>query len=135
MLRYPAPTLRAGPQPFFQGAELPPGAFLMAKPLLLVLGFALVTTLGWGYSTPPTGTTEPPAAQTAAPTEDETLQNEADNQENVLSQVGGEPPARSVCPSGGRSLKRVLLKRSQAAVGPSITEGEGFCFSCIRTFS
>jgi hypothetical protein len=26
--------------------------------------------------------------QTVAPTEDETLQNEADNQENVLSQVG-----------------------------------------------
>ncbi|XP_043306831.1 olfactomedin-like protein 2B isoform X5 [Cervus canadensis] len=62
----------------------------MAKPLLLVLGFALVTTLGWGYSSPPTGTTEPPAAQTVAPTEDETLQNEADNQENVLSQLLGD---------------------------------------------
>ncbi|KAB0357786.1 hypothetical protein FD754_001942 [Muntiacus muntjak] len=62
----------------------------MAKPLLLVLGFALVTALGWGYSTPPTGTTEPPDAQTVAPTEDETLQNEADNQENVLSQLLGD---------------------------------------------
>ncbi|KAM9690997.1 olfactomedin-like protein 2B isoform 4-T4 [Dama dama] len=62
----------------------------MAKPLLLVLGFALVTTLGWGYSSPPTGTTEPPDAQTVAPTEDETLQNEADNQENVLSQLLGD---------------------------------------------
>ncbi|KAB0387291.1 hypothetical protein FD755_002247 [Muntiacus reevesi] len=62
----------------------------MAKPLLLVLGFALVTALGWGYSSPPTGTTEPPDAQTVAPTEDETLQNEADNQENVLSQLLGD---------------------------------------------
>ncbi|XP_006072726.3 olfactomedin-like protein 2B isoform X4 [Bubalus bubalis] len=62
----------------------------MAKSLLLVLCFALVTTLGWGYSTPPTGTTEPPDVQTVAPTEDETLQNEADNQENVLSQLLGD---------------------------------------------
>ncbi|XP_055258572.1 olfactomedin-like protein 2B isoform X2 [Moschus berezovskii] len=62
----------------------------MAKSLLPVLCFALVTTLGWGYSTPPTGTTEPPDAQTVAPTEDETLQNEADNQENVLSQLLGD---------------------------------------------
>ncbi|XP_055443263.1 olfactomedin-like protein 2B isoform X2 [Bubalus kerabau] len=62
----------------------------MAKSLLLVLCFALVTTPGWGYSTPPTGTTEPPDVQTVAPTEDETLQNEADNQENVLSQLLGD---------------------------------------------
>ncbi|XP_010852986.1 PREDICTED: olfactomedin-like protein 2B isoform X3 [Bison bison bison] len=62
----------------------------MAKSLLLVLCFALVTTLGWGYSAPPTGTTEPPDVQTVAPTEDETLQNEADNQENVLSQLLGD---------------------------------------------
>ncbi|XP_059946820.1 olfactomedin-like protein 2B isoform X3 [Mesoplodon densirostris] len=62
----------------------------MAKSLLLVLCFALVMALGWGYSTPPTGTTEPPDVQTVAPTEDETLQNEADNQENVLSQLLGD---------------------------------------------
>ncbi|XP_057387728.1 olfactomedin-like protein 2B isoform X3 [Balaenoptera acutorostrata] len=62
----------------------------MAKSLLLVLCFTLVMALGSGYSTPPTGTTEPPAVQTVAPTEDETLQNEADNQENVLSQLLGD---------------------------------------------
>ncbi|XP_019842590.2 olfactomedin-like protein 2B isoform X4 [Bos indicus] len=62
----------------------------MAKSLLLVLCFALVTTLGWGYSAPPTGTIDPPDVQTVAPTEDETLQNEADNQENVLSQLLGD---------------------------------------------
>ncbi|XP_040085949.1 olfactomedin-like protein 2B isoform X1 [Oryx dammah] len=62
----------------------------MAKSLLLVFCFALVTTLGWGYSSPLTGTTEPPDVQTVAPTEDETLQNEADNQENVLSQLLGD---------------------------------------------
>lgn len=78
----------------------------MAKPLLLVLGFALVTTLGWGYSSPPTGTTEPPDAQTVAPTEDETLQNEADNQENVLSQVGGEAPHAPFAPVAVGALRR-----------------------------
>ncbi|XP_032470699.1 olfactomedin-like protein 2B isoform X2 [Phocoena sinus] len=62
----------------------------MAKSLRLALCFALVMALGWGYSTPPTGTTEPPDVQTVAPTEDETLQNEADNQENVLSQLLGD---------------------------------------------
>uniref|UniRef100_A0A8C3W116 Olfactomedin like 2B n=1 Tax=Catagonus wagneri TaxID=51154 RepID=A0A8C3W116_9CETA len=62
----------------------------MAKSLLLVLCLSLVMALGWGYSTSPTGTTEPPDVQTVAPTEDETLQNEADNQENVLSQLLGD---------------------------------------------
>ncbi|XP_007458479.1 PREDICTED: olfactomedin-like protein 2B isoform X1 [Lipotes vexillifer] len=62
----------------------------MAKSLLLALCFALVMALGWGYSTPPTGATEPPDVQTVASTEDETLQNEADNQENVLSQLLGD---------------------------------------------
>ncbi|XP_037681413.1 olfactomedin-like protein 2B [Choloepus didactylus] len=62
----------------------------MAKPLLLVLCFALVAARGWESSTPPTGTSEPPDLQTVAPTEDETLQNEADNQENVLSQLLGD---------------------------------------------
>eukprot|EP00071_Canis_lupus_P015845 XP_005640997.1 olfactomedin-like protein 2B [Canis lupus familiaris] len=38
----------------------------------------------------PGGTGEPADAPTAAPTEDETLQNEADNQENVLSQLLGD---------------------------------------------
>ncbi|KAM6153446.1 olfactomedin-like protein 2B [Erethizon dorsatum] len=62
----------------------------MAKPLPLVLCFALLVARVWGVSTPPTGTTEPPDTQTVAPTEDETLQNEADNQENVLSQLLGD---------------------------------------------
>ncbi|XP_007935958.1 olfactomedin-like protein 2B [Orycteropus afer afer] len=62
----------------------------MAKPLLLVLCFALVVTRGWEPSIPPTGTSEPPDMQTVVPTEDETLQNEADNQENVLSQLLGD---------------------------------------------
>ncbi|XP_047640016.1 olfactomedin-like protein 2B isoform X2 [Phacochoerus africanus] len=62
----------------------------MAKSLLLVLCLSLVMALGWGHSTPSTGTTEPPDVRTVAPTEDETLQNEADNQENVLSQLLGD---------------------------------------------
>ncbi|XP_003415253.1 olfactomedin-like protein 2B [Loxodonta africana] len=62
----------------------------MAKPLLLVLYFALVVAQGWGSSTPRTGTSEPPDVQTVVPTEDATLQNEADNQENVLSQLLGD---------------------------------------------
>lgn len=63
-------------------------ASLMAKPLPLVLCFALLVARVWAVTTPPTGTTETPDAQTVSPTEDEILQNEADNQENVLSQVG-----------------------------------------------
>lgn len=64
----------------------------MAKPLLLVVCGALVVARAqWGASVTPAGTSEPPDAPTVAPTEDETLQNEADNQENVLSQVGGGP--------------------------------------------
>nr|XP_012805284.2 olfactomedin-like protein 2B isoform X2 [Jaculus jaculus] len=63
----------------------------MAKPLPLVLCFALVVARIWGSSTPPTGSSEPPDVPTVAPTEeDETLQNEADNQENVLSQLLGD---------------------------------------------
>nr|XP_002760253.3 olfactomedin-like protein 2B isoform X1 [Callithrix jacchus] len=62
----------------------------MAKPLLLVLYFSLIVAPGWVSSIVPTGTSEPPNAQTVAPTEDETLQNEADNQENVLSQLLGD---------------------------------------------
>ncbi|XP_077012821.1 olfactomedin-like protein 2B isoform X2 [Tamandua tetradactyla] len=62
----------------------------MAKPLLLVLCSALVVAQSWGSSAPPTRTSEPPDVQTVAPTEDETLQNEADNQENVLSQLLGD---------------------------------------------
>ncbi|XP_004479755.1 olfactomedin-like protein 2B isoform X3 [Dasypus novemcinctus] len=62
----------------------------MAKPLLLVLCSALVVARGWGSGTPPTGTSESPEVQTVEPTEDETLQNEADNQENVLSQLLGD---------------------------------------------
>ncbi|XP_038205444.1 olfactomedin-like protein 2B [Arvicola amphibius] len=62
----------------------------MASPLTLVLCFALMVTWVWGSSTPPTGTSEPPEVETVAPTEDDTLQNEADNQENVLSQLLGD---------------------------------------------
>ncbi|XP_032147469.1 olfactomedin-like protein 2B isoform X1 [Sapajus apella] len=62
----------------------------MAKPLLLVLYFSLIVAPGWVASIVPTGTSEPPDAQTVVPTEDETLQNEADNQENVLSQLLGD---------------------------------------------
>ncbi|XP_069856298.1 olfactomedin-like protein 2B isoform X1 [Dipodomys merriami] len=62
----------------------------MAKPLPLVLCFTLVVVRVWGSSTPSTGTSEPPDVQTVGPTEDETLQNEADNQENVLSQLLGD---------------------------------------------
>lgn len=60
----------------------------MANPLSVVLCFALVVAQVLGSSTTPAGTSEPPDVQTVAPTEDDTLQNEADNQENVLSQVG-----------------------------------------------
>lgn len=71
------------------GTKVPVVAPLMASPLKLVLCFALVVARVWGTSIPPTGTSEPPDVQTVAPTEeDDTLQNEADNQENVLSQVG-----------------------------------------------
>lgn len=70
------------------GTKVPIVASLMAYPLPLVLCFALVVTRVWGSTTPPTGTSEPPDVQTVAPTEDDILQNEADNQENVLSQVG-----------------------------------------------
>lgn len=63
---------------------------LMAKPQPLVLCFALLVARVWGISTPRAGTTDSPDAQTVAPTEDETLQNEADNQENVLSQLLGD---------------------------------------------
>ncbi|KAM9687486.1 olfactomedin-like protein 2B [Trichechus inunguis] len=62
----------------------------MANPLLLVLYFALLVARGWGSSTPPTGMSEPPDVQTVATMEAETLQNEADNQENVLSQLLGD---------------------------------------------
>ncbi|XP_004639948.1 olfactomedin-like protein 2B [Octodon degus] len=62
----------------------------MAKPLPLVLCLALLVARVWGVSTPPTVTTESPEVQTVAPTEDEILQNEADNQENVLSQLLGD---------------------------------------------
>ncbi|XP_062962261.1 olfactomedin-like protein 2B isoform X1 [Cynocephalus volans] len=62
----------------------------MATRLLLVLCLALVVAPGWGSGPAPTGMSEPPEMQTVAPTEDETLQNEADNQENVLSQLLGD---------------------------------------------
>ncbi|KAM4806649.1 olfactomedin-like protein 2B isoform 5-T5 [Urocitellus parryii] len=62
----------------------------MAKALLLVLCFSLIAARVWGSSTVPTETSEPPDEQTVAPTEDEILQNEADNQENVLSQLLGD---------------------------------------------
>ncbi|XP_055480691.1 olfactomedin-like protein 2B [Psammomys obesus] len=64
----------------------------MANPLPLVLCFALVVARvsGSSMAPPPAGTSEPPDVQTVAPTEDDILQNEADNQENVLSQLLGD---------------------------------------------
>ncbi|XP_066117099.1 olfactomedin-like protein 2B isoform X2 [Saccopteryx bilineata] len=62
----------------------------MASPLLLVLCLALGVALGCVSGVTPTGSREPPNAQTVTPTEAETLQNEADNQENVLSQLLGD---------------------------------------------
>ncbi|XP_036891031.1 olfactomedin-like protein 2B isoform X2 [Sturnira hondurensis] len=76
----------------------------MAKPLLLVLCLTLgvapccassaapagTSEPPVGTSEPPAGTSEPPLAQTVAPTEAEPLQNEADNQENILSQLLGD---------------------------------------------
>ncbi|XP_072670465.1 olfactomedin-like protein 2B isoform X1 [Canis lupus baileyi] len=63
----------------------------MAQPLLLLVCGALLVAGGRrGPSDAPGGTGEPADAPTAAPTEDETLQNEADNQENVLSQLLGD---------------------------------------------
>lgn len=83
LLRPPTPR----PKVVSVGTKVPIVAPLMAYPLPLVLCFALVVARVWG--TPPTGTSEPPDVQTVAPTEeDDILQNEADNQENVLSQVG-----------------------------------------------
>lgn len=60
----------------------------MARLLLLVLSLALGVAPGRVSGLDPNGTSEPLGVQPGAPTEDETLQNEADNQENVLSQVG-----------------------------------------------
>lgn len=69
----------------------------MARLLLLVLCLALGVAPGCVSGLDPEGTSEPLGVQTGAPTEDETLQNEADNQENVLSQVGcgPRPPGRA----------------------------------------
>ncbi|XP_045432990.1 olfactomedin-like protein 2B isoform X2 [Pipistrellus kuhlii] len=61
----------------------------MAQPLLLALWLALGVALSVAAVTP-AGTSEPPTAPTVAPTEAETLQSEADNQENVLSQLLGD---------------------------------------------
>ncbi|KAM5203307.1 olfactomedin-like protein 2B isoform 1-T1 [Hipposideros larvatus] len=62
----------------------------MARLLLLVLCLALGVAPGCVSGLDPEGTSEPLGVQTGAPTEDETLQNEADNQENVLSQLLGD---------------------------------------------
>ncbi|XP_068950745.1 olfactomedin-like protein 2B isoform X1 [Petaurus breviceps papuanus] len=62
----------------------------MAKQLILACWVVLAVTWGQASSPPPTGSSEPPDLQTEAPTEDETLQNEADNQENILSQLLGD---------------------------------------------
>ncbi|KAM9003595.1 olfactomedin-like protein 2B isoform X2 [Sarcophilus harrisii] len=62
----------------------------MAKQLILFCWVVLAVAWGQESSPPPTGSSEPPTLQTEAPTEDETLQNEADNQENILSQLLGD---------------------------------------------
>lgn len=72
----------------------------MARLLLLVLCLALGVAPGCVSGLDPKGTSETPGTQTGAPT-DETLQNEADNQENVLSQVGCGPAALRR-PGGGK---------------------------------
>lgn len=84
------------------GTKVPIVASLMANPLPLVLCFALVIAwvLGSSVPPPPAGTSEPPDVQTVAPTEDDILQNEADNQENVLSQVGRGISCPSLLPWG-----------------------------------
>lgn len=92
----------------------------MAKPLLLVLCLALGVAPRCVCGVTPAGTSEPPNAQTAAPTEAETLQNEADNQENILSQVGAGP-LPPVCPGEPGARTWSLLK--------------GVCFSLIRILS
>lgn len=61
----------------------------MARLLLLVLCLALGVAPSCVSGLDPKGTSETPGTQTGAPT-DETLQNEADNQENVLSQLLGD---------------------------------------------
>nr|XP_019568548.1 PREDICTED: olfactomedin-like protein 2B isoform X1 [Rhinolophus sinicus] len=61
----------------------------MARLLLLVLCLALGVAPGCVSGLDPKGTSETPGTQTGTPT-DETLQNEADNQENVLSQLLGD---------------------------------------------
>lgn len=63
----------------------------MARLLPLVLCLALGVAPGCVSGVAPAGTSEPPATPTGAPAQDDTLQNEADNQENVLSQVGCGP--------------------------------------------
>ncbi|XP_016065920.1 PREDICTED: olfactomedin-like protein 2B [Miniopterus natalensis] len=62
----------------------------MAKPLLLVVCLALGVAPGCVSGVVLAGAREPPTGQTVAPPEAETLQNEADNQENVLSQLLGD---------------------------------------------
>ncbi|XP_027724312.1 olfactomedin-like protein 2B [Vombatus ursinus] len=62
----------------------------MAKQLILACWVVLAVTWGQASSPPPTGSSEPPDLQTEAPTEEDTLQNEADNQENILSQLLGD---------------------------------------------
>lgn len=98
----------------------------MAKAGLLLLSFALLVARGWGSTTPPAGTSEPPDVQTVAPTEDETLQNEADNQENVLSQVGCWWSPTPSCLSGGGGPGIVITQRVCGdGWVPSVTKGEG----------
>lgn len=87
LLRPPPTYPHPRPKVVSVGTKVPVVTSLMAYPLPLVLCFALVVARAWGSTTPPTGTSEPPDVETVAPTEDDNLENEADNQENVLSQV------------------------------------------------
>lgn len=107
----------------------------MAKSLLLVLCLSLVMALGWGHSTPSTGATEPPDVRTVAPTEDETLQNEADNQENVLSQVGCESHVHSSCPGDVTSLEMVLSEVFRGSGLSPLPKGRAFVFHLSELFS
>lgn len=107
----------------------------MAKPALLVLCLALGVAPAWGSSVAPSGTSEPPAGQTVAPTEDDTLQNEADNQENVLSQVGCGSHARPSRPGWGRSCTVVLVDAlGGSCFSPAMPEGRAFAFHLSECF-
>ncbi|NP_001391233.1 olfactomedin-like protein 2B isoform 4 precursor [Mus musculus] len=101
----------------------------MAYPLPLVLCFALVVAQVWGSTTPPTGTSEPPDVQTVEPTEDDILQNEADNQENVLSQCKCvvRPLGRDAC----QRINQGASRKEDFYTVETITSGSSCKCACV----